>query len=67
MVVVKKEKGESKDSLFRRFNKLFLEENVVEEFKRKLFYKKPSLWRKEKKKLWERAKRLRRLRSQQEN
>ena len=65
MVVVKKEKGESKDSLFRRFNRLFLEENVVEEFKRKLFYKKPSLWRKEKKKLWERAKRLRRLKAQE--
>lgn len=65
MVVVKKEKGETKDSLFRRFNKLFLEENIVEEFKRKLFYKKPSLWRKEKKKQWERMKRLRRMHSEE--
>ena len=65
MVVVKKEKGESKDALFRRFNKLFLEENVIEEFKRKLFYKKPSLWKKEKKKLWERLKRRRRLKAKE--
>ncbi len=66
MVVVKKEKGETKDSLFRRFNKLFIEENIAEEFKRKLFYKKPSLWKKEKKKAWERLKRLRRKRAQNE-
>ncbi len=65
MVVVKKEKGETKDSMFRRFTRLFLEENVMEEFKRKLFYKKPSLWRKEKKKMWERIKRLRRMRSRE--
>lgn len=50
MVVVTKKKGETKDALFRKFSKTFVEENVVEEVRKKLFYKKPSLLRKEKEK-----------------
>lgn len=50
MVVVTKRKGETKDALFRKFSKTFVEENVVEEVRKKLFYKKPSLLRKEKEK-----------------
>ncbi len=50
MVFVSKKKGESKDSLFRKFTKIFIEENVVDEVRSKLFYKKPSLLRKEKEK-----------------
>ncbi len=50
MVVMTKRKGETKDALFRKFSKAFVEENVVEEVRRKLFYKKPSLLRKEKEK-----------------
>ncbi len=60
MVLVQKDKNETKDSLFRRFVKTFLEENVVEEYKKKLFYKKPSLWKKEKKETWEHLKKIRR-------
>ena len=63
MVVVKKEKGETKDSLFRRFTKLFLEENIVEEVKKRIFYRKPSLIKKEKKKYWERIRKIRRSRN----
>lgn len=50
MVVVNKKKGESKDILFRKFSKIFVEENVVDEVRKKLFYKKPSTVRKEKEK-----------------
>jgi ribosomal protein S21 len=51
MIVVIKKKGESKDSLFRKFTKNFIDENIVEEVRNKLFYKKPSLIRKEKEKI----------------
>lgn len=50
MVFVSKKKGESKDTLFRKFTRMFIEENVVDEVRKKLFYKKPSLLRKEKEK-----------------
>ncbi len=50
MVVITKKKGETKDALFRKFSRTFVEENVVEEVRKKLFYKKPSLLRKEKEK-----------------
>lgn len=50
MVVVVKKQGETKDSLFRRFSKLFKEENITFEAAKKLFYKKPSLLKKEKEK-----------------
>lgn len=50
MVVVKKKKGETKDNMFRKFSKIFIEENIVDEVRNKLFYKKPSIVRKEKEK-----------------
>ncbi len=50
MVVVTKKRGESKDSMFRKFSKMFVEENVVDEVRKRLFYKKPSLVKKEKEK-----------------
>ena len=50
MVYVSKKKGESKDTLFRKFTRMFIEENVVDEVRKKQFYKKPSLQRKEKEK-----------------
>ena len=50
MVVVTKKKGESKDSMFRKFTKIFIEENIVDIVRKKQFYKKPSLQRKEKEK-----------------
>ncbi|MEK6952073.1 MAG: 30S ribosomal protein S21 [Nanoarchaeota archaeon] len=48
MVVVSKKKGENKDNMFRKFSKIFIEENIVDEVRNKLFYKKPSIVRKEK-------------------
>jgi len=50
MVIVTKKRGESKDSMFRKFSKMFVEENVVDEVRKRLFYKKPSLVKKEKEK-----------------
>lgn len=50
MVYVSKKKGESKDALFRKFTRIFIEENIVDEVRSKLFYKKPSILRKEKEK-----------------
>lgn len=50
MVVVNKKKGETKDAMFRKFTKAFIEENIVDEVRKRLFYKKPSTVRKEKEK-----------------
>lgn len=50
MVVVTKKKGETKDSLFRKFTRMFIEENIVDDVRKKQFYKKPSLVRKEEEK-----------------
>ncbi len=50
MVIVRKKQGESKDNMFRKFTKIFIEENLVDEVRNKLFYKKPSILRKEKEK-----------------
>lgn len=50
MVYVIKKKGETKDSLFRKFTKSFIDEDIINEVRKKLFYKKPSLVRKEEEK-----------------
>jgi len=50
MVVVTKKKGESKDSLFRKFSRAFMDEDIVNTLKKKQFYKKPYLIRKEEEK-----------------
>lgn len=50
MVYVTKKSGETKDSLFRKFTRSFIDEDVVTEVRKKLFYKKPSLLRKEEEK-----------------
>lgn len=50
MVVINKRKGESKDSMFRKFSRMFIEENIVDEVRKKQFYKKPSTLKKEKEK-----------------
>jgi len=50
MVVVQKQKGETKESIFRKFSKIFIEENIVNELRKHLFYKKPSLVKREEEK-----------------
>lgn len=47
MVVLVKRKGETKDALFRKFSRSFIEEDVVNEIRKRQFYKKPSIKRKE--------------------
>lgn len=48
MIVVIKKKGDNKDNIFRKFSRLFKEENVVFEVNKKMFFKKPALLKKEK-------------------
>jgi len=50
MVYVNKKRGETKEALFRKFTRSFIDEDVVNEVRKKLFYKKPSLKRKEEEK-----------------
>ncbi|HLD27189.1 MAG TPA: 30S ribosomal protein S21 [Patescibacteria group bacterium] len=48
MIVIIKKKGESKDTFFRKFSRMFKGEDIIYEVNKKLFFKKPSLLKKEK-------------------
>lgn len=48
MIVVIKKRGETKDTLFKKFSRLFKGEDIIYEVNKKLFFKKPSLLKKEK-------------------
>ena len=50
MVVVIKKKGENKDAIFKRFTKMFIEEEIVDEIRKRMYYKKPSQVEKEEEK-----------------
>jgi ribosomal protein S21 len=50
MVVVVKKKGDTKDTLIRKFTKTFIDEDIVNILRERQFYKKPSLKKKEKEK-----------------
>ncbi len=50
MVVITKKRGETKDAIFRKFTKTVIEENIVDDVRKRQFYKKPSLVRQEKEK-----------------
>lgn len=56
MVVVRKMPGDSDDSLIRKFSRKVLSEGIMQEAKRREFYLKPSLARKQKKEDARRAK-----------
>jgi|GEM_PF-875834 len=47
MVFVTRKKGDSKETIFRKFTRSFIEEDILNEVKNRLFYKKPSLLKKE--------------------
>ncbi len=51
MVVVERKKGETKESAFRKFTRAFIEEQIVDEIRGRMFYMKPSQVRKEEEKL----------------
>lgn len=51
MVIITKRKGESKDSMFRKFTKTFIEEKIVDDVRKNQYYKKPSLLRQEKERI----------------
>ncbi len=48
MIVIVKKKGETKDTFFRKFSRTFKGEDIIYEVNKKLFFKKPSLLKKEK-------------------
>ena len=50
LTIIKK-KGETKDDVIGKFRRIFLEEDITEEIKKKTAYQKPSEKRYEKKKL----------------
>ena len=50
MVVITKKKGESKDSIFRKFTRAFMDEDIITDVRKKQFYKKPSRIRQEEEK-----------------
>lgn len=56
MVVVKKMPGDSDDALIRKFSRKVLSEGILQEAKRREFYLKPSLARKQKQEEARRAK-----------
>lgn len=58
MVVVKKMPGETDESLIRKFSRKVLTEGILQEAKRREFYLKPSLARKQKKEEARRAKKF---------
>jgi len=58
MIVVKKMPGDSDDALIRKFQRKVQNERVVEEAKKRAFYLKPSLAKKQKKEDARRAKKM---------
>jgi small subunit ribosomal protein S21 len=58
MVVVKKMPGDSDDALIRKFSRKVMAEGILQEAKRRQFYLKPSLARKQKAEDARRAKRI---------
>lgn len=48
MIVVEKKKNETTDKLFRKFTKIFRDEDIVFDVNRKIVYKNPALLKKEK-------------------
>lgn len=56
MVVVRKMPGDSDDSVIRKFSRKVMAEGILQEAKRREFYLKPSLARKQKKEEARRAK-----------
>ena len=51
MVFIKKQPGDSTDSLIKKFSRKVMMEGIVQEMKKREFYLKPSLARKFKKEL----------------
>lgn len=53
--VIRAKKDEHPDSIIRRFKKQVLVDEILTEVRKKDYYKKPSVIRKEKNKEWERV------------
>lgn len=58
MVVVKKMPGDSDDMLIRKFSRKVVSEGIIQEAKRRAFYLKPSLAKKQKQEDARRARQL---------
>ena len=58
MVIVKKMPGDSDEALIRKFSRKVMSEGILQEAKRREFYLKPSLARKQKQEDARKAKRM---------
>lgn len=58
MVVVRKMPGDSDDALIRKFSRKVVSEGIIQEAKRREFYLKPSLAKKQKQEEARRARRF---------
>lgn len=61
MVVVKKMPGDSDDAVIRKFSRKVINEGILQEAKRREFYLKPSLAKKQKQEDAKRARKLQRM------
>jgi len=57
LVSVKKRRDQSKDSMLRRFSRMVLEEGIVDEVRERMYYRSPSLLKKERTKEQEKKRR----------
>ncbi len=57
MVSVKKRRDQSKDSMLRRFSRMVIEEGIIDEVRDRMYYKSPSLIKKERTKEQEKKRR----------
>lgn len=48
MIVIVKKKGETTDKILRKFTKMFRDDDIIFDVNKKVFFKKPSLLKKEK-------------------
>jgi small subunit ribosomal protein S21 len=57
LVSVKKRRDQSKDSMLRRFSRMVIEEGIIDEVRDRMYYKSPSLIKKERTKEQEKKRR----------
>ena len=57
MVSITKKRDQSKDSMIRSFSRMVMEEGIIDEVRDRMYYKSPSLVKKEKTKEQEKKRR----------
>lgn len=62
MVSVTKKRDQSKDSMLRRFSRMVMDEGIIDEVRDRMYYKSPSLVKKERTKEQQKERARRRYR-----